>query len=60
MYVKTVLTRIISIVRVPSLYLNKDTTLNHDDEAWCCSLSVKLLLFTDLRIGKLELDERSK
>ena len=57
---KTVLTRIISIVRVPSLYLNKDTSPNHDDEAWCCSLSVKLPLLTNLRIGKPGLDERSK
>ena len=30
---KTVLTRIISIVRVPSLYPNKDNTINRDDDA---------------------------
>ena len=31
--VKTVLTRIISIVRVPSLYPNKDNIINRDDDA---------------------------
>ena len=51
--IKTVLFRIISIVRVPSLYLNKDTNPNHDDETWCCSLSVKLLSVTNLLIGSL-------
>ena len=39
---KTVLTRIISIVRVPSLCFNKDTHNNFDDELQCFSLSVKL------------------
>ena len=42
MYVKTVLTRIISIVRVPSLCFYKDTHNNFDDELKCFSLSVKL------------------
>ena len=40
---KTVLTRIISIVRVPSLWFNKDTHNNSDDELKCFSLSVKLV-----------------
>ena len=40
--VKTVLFRIISIVRVPSLCFNKDTHDNFDDEVECFSLSVKL------------------
>ena len=40
--VKTVLTRIISIVRVPSLFLNIDTHRNRDDEPWRIPLSVKL------------------
>ena len=31
--VKTVLTRIISIVRVPSLYPYKENTINRDDDA---------------------------
>ena len=39
---KTVLTRIISIVRVQSLFLNLDTHLNHDDEVEHHSLSAKL------------------
>ena len=39
---KTVLFRIISIVRVPSLCFNKDTHDNFDDELECFSLSVKL------------------
>ena len=39
---KTVLTRIISIVRVPSLCFYKDTHNNFDDELKCSSLSVKL------------------
>ena len=39
--VKTVLTRIISIVRVPSLYPNKDNTINRDDDAKRSPLSVK-------------------
>ena len=41
-YFKTVLTRIISIVRVPSLCFNKDTHNNYDDELLSSSLSVKL------------------
>ena len=40
--IKTVLFRIISIVRVPSLCFNKDTHDNFDDEVECFSLSVKL------------------
>ena len=39
--VKTVLTRIISIVRVPSLYPNKDNTINRDDDAKRSPLSAK-------------------
>ena len=39
---KTVLTRIISIVRVPSLCFYKDTHNSSDDELECSSLSVKL------------------
>ena len=31
--IKTVLNRIISIVRVPSLLPNKDNTINRDDDA---------------------------
>ena len=38
---KTVLTRIISIVRVPSLLPNKDNTINRDDDAKRSSLSAK-------------------
>ena len=38
---KTVLTRIISIVRVPSLYPNKDNTINRDDDAKRSPLSAK-------------------
>ena len=38
---KTVLTRIISIVCVPSLYPNKDNTINRDDDAKHSPLSVK-------------------
>ena len=57
---KTVLFRIISIVRVPSLFLNLDTQFNHDDEVECSSLSVKLLLRNRLRTNLLELDERSQ
>eukprot|EP00794_Sanderia_malayensis_P009294 gene9294-10275_t len=37
----TVLTRIISIVRVPSLFSNKDNTHSHDEETWRFSLSKK-------------------
>ena len=43
LFSKTVLTRIISIVRVPSLWFNKDTHNNSDDELKCFSLSVKLV-----------------
>ena len=39
--VKTVLTRIISIVRVPSLYPNKDNIINRDDDAKRSPLSAK-------------------
>ena len=39
--VKTVLTRIISTVRVPSLYPNKDNTINRDDDAKRSPLSAK-------------------
>ena len=39
--VKTVLTRIISIERVPSLYPNKDNTINRDDDAKRSPLSAK-------------------
>ena len=39
--VKTVLTRIISIVRVPSLNLNKDNTINRDEDAKRSPLSAK-------------------
>ena len=39
--IKTVLTRIISIVRVPSLYPNKDNTINRDDDAKRSPLSAK-------------------
>ena len=39
--VKTVLTRIISIVRVPSLYPNKDNPINRDDDAKRSPLSAK-------------------
>ena len=45
---KTVLTRIISIVRVPSLCFNKDTHSNYDDELQWSSLSVKLAYFWSL------------
>ena len=45
---KTVLTRIISIVRVPSLCFNKDTHSNYDDELQWSSLSVKLAFFWSL------------
>ena len=38
---KTVLTRIISIVRVSSLYPNKDNTINRDDDAKRSPLSAK-------------------
>ena len=38
---KTVLTRIISIVRVPSLYPNKDNPINRDDDAKRSPLSAK-------------------
>ena len=37
--IKTVLNRIISIVRVPSLLPNKDNTINRDDDAKRSSLS---------------------
>ena len=40
-YVKTVLTRIISIVRVLSLHPNKDNTINRDDDAKRSPLSAK-------------------
>ena len=40
-FIKTVLTRIISIVRVPSLFSNRDNTFSHDDEVKHTSLSVK-------------------
>ena len=33
LFVKTVLFRIISIVRVPSLFSNKDNIRSHDDES---------------------------
>ena len=56
---KTVLTRIISIVRVPSLCFNKDTHNNYDEELWCISLSVKLGCFIGLRTFDANLDERS-
>ena len=45
--VKTVLTRIISIVRVPSLCFYKDTHSNYDDELQWPSLSVKLAVNSD-------------
>ena len=38
---KTVLTRIISIVRVPSLYPNKGNPINRDDDAKRSPLSAK-------------------
>ena len=44
---KTVLTRIISIVRVPSLCFYKDTHSNYDDELQWPSLSVKLAVNSD-------------
>ena len=47
---KTVLFRIISIVRVPSLCFNKDTHDNFDDEVECFSLSVKLESTASARI----------
>ena len=40
--VKAVLKRIISIVRVPSLLLNKGTHHNHDDELFRIPRSVKI------------------
>ena len=38
--IKTVLNRITSIVRVPSLLPNKDNTINRDDDAKRSSLNV--------------------
>ena len=38
---KTVLTRIISKVRVPSLFPNKDNSINRDDDAERSPLSAK-------------------
>ena len=41
LFSKTVLTRIISTVRVPSLYPNKDNSINRDDDAKRSPLSAK-------------------
>ena len=57
--VKTVLFRIISIVRVPSLCFNKDTHDNFDDESQCFSLSVKLEIDCFPEVDCF-LDERSR
>ena len=59
-FAKTVLTRIISIVRVPSLFPNKGNTCNRDDDAKRSPLSVKRasgFVFTGKTPGAIE--ERS-
>ena len=60
MKAKTVLFGIISIVGVPSLFLNIDTHFNHDDEVELFTLSVKLQLKIFLPIDLHLLDERSR
>ena len=59
-FAKTVLTRIISTVRVPSLFPNKGNTCNRDDDAKRSPLSVKRasgFVFTGNTPGAIE--ERS-
>ena len=58
--VKTVLTRIISIVRVPSLHPNKDNTINRDDDAKRSPLSAKHVAdFVSRGNGSATIDDRS-
>ena len=53
---KTVLTRIISIVRVPSLYPNKDNSINRDDDAKRSPLSAKHVVgFAFMAVGRRRL-----
>ena len=55
-FYKTVLTRIISIVRVPSLYPNKDNSINRDDDAKRSPLSAKHVAgFAFMAIGQRRL-----
>lgn len=48
---KTVLTRIISAVRVPSLYPSKDNAINRDDEVQRSSLSEKHVVDSRRLVG---------